>query len=283
MVPILRLIAVLAAGCLLVAGCGGAPAAHEPSRHDRAPARPATTRAAAAELPHTARSHAAVPILMYHVIGTPKPGTPLPELWVTPQNFSAQVGALAAAGYQAVTLTAVLDAWRGRGRLPPRPVVLSFDDGYLGQGKYAGVVLAARRWPGVLNLAVDNIGIAGGLTVTRIRAMLAAGWELASHSLTHPDLTTLGADALRREVAGSRAELRRRFGVPVSTFCYPAGRHDATVVAAVRAAGYRAATTVMPGIARPGDDRMLLPRVRVNGSDGAAALLARIRAAAGTG
>lgn len=275
----LRLIAVLVASAVLLAGCGGGGhAAGAKQRHHRQQAPPAPAAAkATGPLPHTARSRAAVPILMYHVIGTPKPGTPLPELWVTPQRFRAQVDALAAAGYRAVTLSDVLNAWRGRGMLPAKPIVLSFDDGYLGQGKVAGAVLAARHWPGVLNLAIHNIGIAGGLTDSRIRTMLAAGWELASHSITHPDLTTLDAAALRREVAGSRAELRRRFKVAVDTFCYPAGRYDAKVVAAVRAAGYRAATTVVPGIARPGDDRMLLPRVRVNGSD----TVARVLAAAG--
>jgi len=274
-----RLIAALAVAAVLLASCGGGQhGAGTKQRHHRQKAAPAAAAGTAARpLPHTARSRAAVPILMYHVIGTPRPGTPLPELWVTAENFTAQVDALAAAGYRAVTLTDVLNAWRGRGTLPAKPIVLSFDDGYLGQGKVAGAVLAARHWPGVLNLAIHNLGIAGGLTAGRIRTMLAAGWELASHSITHPDLTTLDAAALRREVAGSRAELRRRFKVPVDTFCYPAGRYDAKVVAAVRAAGYRAATTVVPGIARPGDDRMLLPRIRVNGSDS----VARVLAAAG--
>lgn len=279
-----RPVAVLVLLGLLAAGCGGgagSPAEHQ--RHSRRSDRAATVRGAGIPLPHTARSHAAVPILMYHVIGTPKPGTPLPELWVTPEHFGAQMAALADAGYRAVTLTAVLNAWRGRGTLPARPVVLSFDDGYLGQGKYAGAVLAARHWPGVLNLAIHNLGVPGGLTAGRIRTMLAAGWELASHSITHPDLTTLGAAALRREVAGSRTALRRRFGVPVATFCYPAGRYNATVVAAVRAAGYRAATTVVPGVARPGDDRMLLPRIRVNGSDSPEQMLAHVRAATPSG
>jgi peptidoglycan/xylan/chitin deacetylase (PgdA/CDA1 family) len=109
--------------------------------------------------------------------------------------------------------------------------------------------------------------------------MLADGWELGAHSLTHPDLTTLDATSLRREIAGSRQRLRKEFGVPVATFCYPAGRYDQTVERAVRAAGYRAATTVEPGAARPGDDRMALPRIRVNGGESAASVLAAVRAA----
>jgi peptidoglycan/xylan/chitin deacetylase (PgdA/CDA1 family) len=220
---------------------------------------------------------------MYHVIGTPPAGAAYPGLWVTGAAFRAQIDALASAGYEAVTLDQVLDAWRGRARLPDHPIVLSFDDGYLGQGRIAAPVLAARRWPGVINVVLHNLGVPGGISATRLRSMLRAGWELDAHTLTHRDLTTLGPADLRREVAGSRAVLRRRFGVPVDAFCYPAGRYDATVEAAVRAAGYRAATTERPGAARPADDRYALPRLRVNGDDGAAAVVARVRAALGSG
>ncbi|MES1193055.1 MAG: polysaccharide deacetylase family protein, partial [Solirubrobacterales bacterium] len=88
---------------------------------------------------------------------------------------------------------------------------------------------------------------------------------------------------LRREVAGSRTAIKERFGVPVNAFCYPAGRYDATVEAAVRAAGYRAATTVEDGVARASADRYALPRIRVDRGDGAAAVVAKVRAAVGSG
>ena len=55
---------------------------------------------------------------------------------------------LAAAGYEAVTLGRVFDAWHGRATLPPRPIVLSFDDGYRSHVTAARPILAARRWPG---------------------------------------------------------------------------------------------------------------------------------------
>jgi peptidoglycan/xylan/chitin deacetylase (PgdA/CDA1 family) len=231
---------------------------------------------------HTAPSHAAVPILMYHVIGTAPAGAPYPGLWVGGDAFAAQVGALARAGYRAVTLDTVLDAWRGRARLPAHPVVLSFDDGYLGQGKVAGPILAARGWPGVINVVLHNLGTPGGISATRVRELIHAGWELDAHSLTHPDLTTLDAAGLRREVAGSRAALRRRFGVPVDGFCYPAGRFDASVEAAVRAAGYRAATTELPGAARPSADKYALPRIRVDAGDSPASLVGKVRGAVGS-
>jgi peptidoglycan/xylan/chitin deacetylase (PgdA/CDA1 family) len=234
---------------------------------------------APAPVPLHADRQAAVPVLMYHVIAPAPPGAKYAGLWVAPDALRAQVDALARAGYTAVTLDAVLDAWEGKPTLPAKPVVLSFDDGYLSQGQDAGAILAAHRWPGVLNLAWHNLSTPGGLTRTRVQALVRAGWEIDAHSLTHPDLTTLDATALRREVAGSRQKIQETFGVPVDAFCYPAGRFDPAVEQAVRDAGYRAATTELPGRASPAQDRFALSRIRVSAGDTAAAVLARVRGA----
>jgi peptidoglycan/xylan/chitin deacetylase (PgdA/CDA1 family) len=112
-----------------------------------------------------------------------------------------------------------------------------------------------------------------------VRAMIAAGWEVDAHTITHPDLTKVGAAQLQQEVGGSRAILRRDFHVPVAFFCYPAGRFDATAEAAVRRAGFLAATTTQPGLAAPGGDDFALPRIRVNGGETAAELMATLRSA----
>jgi peptidoglycan/xylan/chitin deacetylase (PgdA/CDA1 family) len=215
---------------------------------------------------------------MYHVIAAAPPGARYGGLWVAPATLQAQVAALAHAGYQAVTLDAVLDGWSGRDTLPAHPVVLSFDDGYLSQGRDAGAILGRQRWPGVLNLAWHNLGVPGGISRTRVRELIAAGWEVDAHSLTHPDLTALGPQALKREVAGSRAAIQDAFKIPVNAFCYPAGRFDPAVEAAVRAAGYRAATSELPGPATPTQDRYALSRIRVDASDTPQTVLERVRA-----
>ena len=131
---------------------------------------------------------------------------------------------LAAAGYEAVSLGLVLDAWHGRATLPPRPMVLSFDDGYRSQVTAARPILATRRWPGVLNLDLSNLTPSWGVG----GAGSGGRWPLVgrsiARSLTHPDLTALHAATLKREVAGSRAVIRRRFGVSARFFCYPVQR-----------------------------------------------------------
>ena len=216
-----------------------------------------------------------VPILMYHVIGDPRGAVPYPELYVREADFVGQMRWLERHGYHPVTLRAVWDHWHRDAPLPKRPIVVSFDDGYRSVAHAALPAMRERRWPGVLNLAVKNLRVSGGVSPRQVRRLIAAGWEIDAHTLTHPDLTTLGDRQLEREVAGSRRELRRLFGVPVDFFCYPSGRYDARVIAAVRRAGFLGATTTLDGLARPGEP-FELRRVRVNRSDGVAGFAAEL-------
>jgi peptidoglycan/xylan/chitin deacetylase (PgdA/CDA1 family) len=216
-----------------------------------------------------------VPILNYHVIGTPPADAPFPELYVQRAAFVAQLRWLRRHGYHAVSLRRVYDYWRRGFALPPRPVVLSFDDGYREDFTNARPLLAAYHSPAVLNLAVQNV-LDRKLTVPQLRALVRTGWEIDAHSLTHPDLTTLDSRELRRQVAGSRLWIRRRLGVPVDFFCYPSGAYDAQVVAAVRAAGFRGATTTREGEASVADGVFTLDRIRINGSDSLGTFAAKL-------
>jgi peptidoglycan/xylan/chitin deacetylase (PgdA/CDA1 family) len=204
---------------------------------------------------------------MYHVIAAAPAGVEFPNLFVRPSDFAAQMHWLAAKGFHAVTLDRVYDYWLRGTRLPARPIVVSFDDGTLGQHVHALPVLRALHWPGVLNLKVDALKSRYTLPAWRVHDMLAAGWELDAHTITHPDLTHVGDAQLWQEVHGSRVELQHMFHVPVDFFCYPSGRYDARVEAAVRRAGYLGATTTNYGLAWP-QDIYTLSRVRIDGSDG---------------
>lgn len=123
-------------------------------------------------------------------------------------------------------------------------------------------------------LLATLIALAGGddldprldeiMTQDQLRAMHAAGHEIASHSQTHPILTQLTGDTLDAEIAGSRDALTAMLGVAPRTFCYPNGDHNPEVLAAVQAAGYQAAVTTQQGINLPGTPPLTLSRVFVH-------------------
>ena len=212
---------------------------------------------------------AAVPILMYHLLGDPPEGAPFPGLYVRRSDFLAQVAWLEHTGYRAVTLFDVWEHWHGRRALPPKPIVLTFDDGDSSVARFALPELRRLGWPAVLNLKVGNLP--DGIRPSEVRALVEAGWELGAHTITHPDLTTLSDQALTREVEGSKREIEQRFGVKVRFFCYPSGRFDPRVVAAVRAAGFLGATTTTGRFGRP-TEPFTLGRFRVGRYDGSSDL-----------
>ncbi|SRR5712691_3816821 len=218
-----------------------------------------------------APSTQAVPILMYHVIDSPPAGAPYPALYVPRSEFAGQVSWLAAHGYHEVTLDQVYAAWERGAQLPRKPVVFTFDDGYLPDLTAALPILRKHHWPGVLFLQIGN------LAPVRVRELQGGGWEIDAHTFTHPDLTMVGSVQLRREIAGSRTWIRGVFHVPCDFFAYPSGRFNAAVVAEVRAAGYRAAVTTMYGLASPRQGLYTLDRIRVNGGDGVAGLAAKLQ------
>jgi peptidoglycan/xylan/chitin deacetylase (PgdA/CDA1 family) len=215
---------------------------------------------------------------MYHVIAAPPRGAPFPGLYVDPPQFAAQMGALKSAGWHAVTLDQVEASWRTGAPLGPgRPIVISFDNGYQSQYTQALPVLRRLGWVGDENLQLTGLPPSqGGLGEAEIRGLLAAGWELDTQGYSHANLTALGPQELRYQVADTRAALQRRYGVPVNWFCYPSGHYDATVIAAVKSAGYIGSTTVVPGWAHPSDDRYRLHRLRVLGGTTPAELLGLI-------
>lgn len=221
-----------------------------------------------------------VAILMYHVINPPPPGAKFPGLYVPPEEFAAQMRALAQAGFHAVTMDQMLANWTRGTPLPQgKPIVVSFDNGYQSQLTQALPVLRRLGWVGVENIQLTGLPPSqGGLSEAQVSELVAAGWELDTQGFSHADLITLGPAALRYQVAVARAEVQRRYHVPVNWFCYPSGHYNATVIADVKAAGYVGSTTVVPGWASPGEDRYRLPRLRVLGGTSPQALLSQIAA-----
>lgn len=215
---------------------------------------------------------------MYHVINPPPAGAPYPGLYVPASEFAAQMQALKAAGWHPVTMDQLEGYWtRGVPLGPGKPIVLSFDNGYQSQYQNALPVLRRLGWVGVENMQLTGLPPSqGGLSNSQVKGLIAAGWELDTQGMSHADLVTLSASELHYQVATARALLQQRYGVPVDWFCYPSGDYNATVIGAVKAAGFVGSTTVVPGWASPSQDRYRLPRLRVLGGTSPSQLLQQI-------
>jgi peptidoglycan/xylan/chitin deacetylase (PgdA/CDA1 family) len=285
------LIAVLAVVVVVIASAvgGSSPRHHAASGTSRtaathharhAPAQRAAGGSTASSLPagNGRPGNATVPILMYHVIAAPPPGAPFPGLYVLPTEFAAQMQALKDNGWHPVTMDQLWANWRTGAKLPGgKPIVLTFDNGYHSQYAAALPVLRRLGWVGDENIQLTGLPPSqGGLTDAEVRGLVKAGWELDTQGISHADLIALDATQLHEQVVTSRQTIRRRYHVPVNWFCYPSGHYDATVIAAVKAAGYVGSTTVIPGWASPSNDPYRLPRLRVLGGTSPSALLEQI-------
>jgi peptidoglycan/xylan/chitin deacetylase (PgdA/CDA1 family) len=229
-----------------------------------------------------------VPVLMYHSIGTTT-ARKFRRFAVPPEEFAAQMAFLAAEGYQPVT-AAELAASRSGRPLPPRPVVLTFDDAYTDFYTAALPVLRQHDFRAALYVPTAYVGDttrfngSSGegsrpvLSWQALRDLAAEGVEVAAHSHTHPQMDRVPAEVVRDEAARSRSLLEDKLGLAVEGFAYPFGYWDSEARAAVARAGFRYAFAVAEMVATTDDDMMTLPRLTVNagiGVAGLARLLAR--------
>jgi peptidoglycan/xylan/chitin deacetylase (PgdA/CDA1 family) len=217
-----------------------------------------------AELPPGQRAY--IPILMYHYVRYVDPGAdPLGYgLSVTPEELGAQLAWLKAAGYETVRMDVAAACIRGEGPCPARAVALTFDDGYMDAYTAALPVLQQHGFVATFYVVSGFVGQPGYLGWGEVRALRDAGMEIGAHSITHPDLTSLGLEQLRAEVAQSGAAIAAELGEPVRSFCYPGGRFNDTVAAVAAESGYTSSTTTVQD--GPQGDPHRLPRLRIAGS-----------------
>jgi peptidoglycan/xylan/chitin deacetylase (PgdA/CDA1 family) len=191
-------------------------------------------------------------VLCYHAVSEHWPAS----LANTPEQLRSQLELLVRRGYRGATFTEAVTA-------PPagRTVIVTFDDAYRSVLDAAYPILRSLELPGTVFAVTDFAerggrmswpGIAHwadgrhapeleGMTWPQLDALASDGWEVGSHTCTHPRLTELDDTALIAELRRSRDACERRLGRPCRSLAYPYGAVDPRVVEAARAAGYEAA------------------------------------------
>jgi peptidoglycan/xylan/chitin deacetylase (PgdA/CDA1 family) len=218
-----------------------------------------------------------VVVLAYHSISDLSGDRILAEYGVPPERFAAQLDALGRR-WRFVGLGDVLGALDGAVVLPPRAILVTFDDAYADLLGTACPMLSQRGIPAVAFVVSDRVGATNTwrrsaarelplLDADQLRELEGHGVVVGSHGATHRPLAGLEAAELEDELSGS-AERLAAIGLPrPSVFSYPHGEWSSEVAEAVREAGYAAAFTVTPGAVRRQDNRYALPRVEVLASD----------------
>jgi peptidoglycan/xylan/chitin deacetylase (PgdA/CDA1 family) len=208
-----------------------------------------------------------VPILMYHYISTPPEDADIyrVDLSVTEAAFSEQMAYLRDNGYTTIDLYDLSLAITNQIELPEKPIILTFDDGYLDNYQNAFPVLAANGQKGVFFVVTEFIdkNREGYLTWELVEEMAAAGMRFESHSRTHPDLTTLSRDGLIWELRGSQETLAAHIGYTPRYFCYPGGDYNDETIAMLQELDFWGATTTAGGSWHGFDDRFEWRRIRV--------------------
>jgi peptidoglycan/xylan/chitin deacetylase (PgdA/CDA1 family) len=199
-------------------------------------------------------------------------------LSVAPEFFEEQLAAIREMDRTVVTFSALLNALGGKKPLPPRSVVLTFDDGYgdfwsdalplLQLYNFAATVFVTTGW---VRDAVDRATKPPPgrmLSWAEIQELAKSGIEIGSHSHSHSQLDQLTNEELRAELVGSKERLRERLGVEVLTTAYPYGYSSARVRRAVRQAGYYGAAAVRNRTLAGEVDPFAVPRLTIRRSIG---------------
>ena len=182
--------------------------------------------------------HVIVPIILYHRIAVSPINS---EYYVPPEKFEEEIKLLRDWEYTPIKVDMLLKAILEGVELPPRPIIITFDDGHLNNYTTAFPIMQKYGFTGVLYIVGNYMGTPEYMSADQIKEMAEAGWEVGSHSMSHLDLTLLEPEYQRSEIVNSREKLEAELGVPVLSFAYPFGVSNSSVIDYVHFAGYTSA------------------------------------------
>ncbi len=211
-----------------------------------------------------------VPILMYHYISTPPEGADIyrVDLSVTPEQFRAQMQYLVDNGYTALDLYELGLAAVGKIALPPRPVIITLDDGYVDNYLYAFPILQELGLKATFFIITEFVdqGYSAYMTWPMIEEMAAAGMRMEPHTKTHLNLDGQERDFVVYQILGSQQTMAAHIGYTPSYFAYPGGRYDDQTIEVLRELDFWGAVTTSGGKWHHFEGRYEWQRLRVRNS-----------------
>ena len=198
-----------------------------------------------------------VPILIYHSV---KPHlaieTALVKYYVlSPESLEKQFRYLRDNGYTVIGLDFLVDALTKTITLPPKSVVLTFDDGWENQFQYAYPILKKYNYTATFFIFTRAIDRQSFLTWNQVKTMDTGGMTIGGHTRTHPYLPDITDPVvLRREIIGGKSVIENRIGHPINLFAYPYGHYNDQIIKIVKEAGYESARSAYKGIYHTLDD-----------------------------
>jgi peptidoglycan/xylan/chitin deacetylase (PgdA/CDA1 family) len=225
-------------------------------------------------------------VLLYHHVGPPRTGAHR-ALTVSPERFEAQLRALARRGFSGISAAAWLRWLDDDEPLPPRPILLTFDDGYADLAKFAFPALERLGWRATTFVATGTVGSRSEwdqpeavahpiLAADDVHAWAARGIEFGAHGATHCDLTRLGPERLHEEIVGARDALAELLGTPVTAYAYPYGSYNDEIRKLV-GQSFELAFAIDEGLNDRKTDRTRLRRTMVQHGDKTLDLMLRAR------
>ncbi|MGG2199179.1 polysaccharide deacetylase family protein [Paenibacillus validus] len=204
-----------------------------------------------------------MPVLNYHSIGH-DPGN---SLVLAPDKFAAQMSYLAEHGFTPLSLTEFILILEKKKPAPPKPVLLTFDDGYEDNFEHAMPVLQKHQFPATLFMSPGVAGQDGYLNWEQVKQMHESGWDIQPHGMTHPHLPKLSPEKQKEEITEARRLIEEKLGTKADVFCYPYGEFNKTTLSVLEEAGFRYAFTIRQGWTTSAQPPLELKRIYVNGKE----------------
>lgn len=188
------------------------------------------------------------PILEYHQV-TDEQLDPVFEVYnVPPVEFAAQLDYLQAEGYTTITLQDFMRVVHGKGNLPEKPIVLTFDDGYADNYSTMLPILEAHKMTAVVYVITNEVGKAGYMTLDELKDMQRRGLEIGSHTSDHIPLTSLDDFTQRRQIRESKTFLEWSGLQTIYSLSYPNGAFNSELEEILRQENYLTAVTGDAGL-----------------------------------